>query len=396
MLILQDFKNAVKLLEVKSGKQRIRLETARAELVKINTCGTQMDGNTSHNEEEEFIDALGDEMPEVFKNIDGNFDKLDNIDLMLEQVKQSQNIEQMTKLKQEIDDTNEKLEQCEGLVNKLENEVIEWDSLKKLCRRDEELNEIDVLVKDFDADLSKENTTMQALLEKNESKLENSTQQKDIEDFTYLVEGIKAYQVDIQKLQDQIDELSEEKQRTFAAFDEDVPAPVKEEREARKAIQTKGKKKLAPGNTSSDKPTDMYYMIEINCKYRKTIHDLLKKLRYINQQRRDLEERYGQLKRDLNQVKEVKVYKPVKGDAIDELFAYHLNLHQLALPVQRVGPGKYMFGSKQILAKIINGKLVIRVGGGYMSADEFIEQYGKIELLKMMKAQQSAADGEEF
>jgi Rad3-related DNA helicase len=106
----------------------------------------------------------------------------------------------MTKLKQEIDDTNEKLEQCEGLVNKLENEVIEWDSLKKLCRRDEELNEIDVLVKDFDADLSKENTTMQALLEKNESKLENSTQQKDIEDFTYLVEGIKAYQVDIQKL----------------------------------------------------------------------------------------------------------------------------------------------------------------------------------------------------
>ena len=55
-----------------------------------------------------------------------------------------------------------------------------------------------------------------------------------------------------------------------------------------------------------------------------------------------------------------------------------------------------MFGSKQILAKIINGKLVIRVGGGYMSADEFIEQYGKIELLKMMKAQQSAADYDDF
>jgi hypothetical protein len=44
-----------------------------------------------------------------------------------------------------------------------------------------------------------------------------------------------------------------------------------------------------------------------------------------------------------------------------------------------------MFGSRQILAKIINGKLVIRVGGGYMSVDEFIDQYGKIELLKLMK-----------
>jgi hypothetical protein len=45
-----------------------------------------------------------------------------------------------------------------------------------------------------------------------------------------------------------------------------------------------------------------------------------------------------------------------------------------------------MFGTRQILCKIINGKLVIRVGGGYMGADEFIEQYGRIELLKMMKA----------
>lgn len=56
----------------------------------------------------------------------------------------------MTQLKNEIDETNEKLEQCEGLVNKLENEVVEWDALKKLCRRDEELNEIDVLVHDFE------------------------------------------------------------------------------------------------------------------------------------------------------------------------------------------------------------------------------------------------------
>jgi len=39
-----------------------------------------MDGNTSQQEEEEFIDALKEEMPEVFKNIDGNFEQLDKID----------------------------------------------------------------------------------------------------------------------------------------------------------------------------------------------------------------------------------------------------------------------------------------------------------------------------
>jgi hypothetical protein len=103
------------------------------------------------------------------------------------------------------------------------------------------------------------------------------------------------------------------------------------------------------------------------------IHSLLKELRVINQMKRDLDDKYALLKRDLNAVKAAKVYKAVKGDKIDELFAIHLNKAALNLPVKRLSEGKYLFGSKQILAKIINGKLVIRVGGGYMSADEFIE-----------------------
>lgn len=54
--------------------------------------------------------------------------------------------------------------------------------------------------------------------------------------------------------------------------------------------------------------------------------------------------------------------------------------------MKRISAGKYLFGTKQILAKIINDKLVIRVGGGYMSADEFIETYGPMEMLKAQKA----------
>jgi hypothetical protein len=86
------------------------------------------------------------------------------------------------------------------------------------------------------------------------------------------------------------------------------------------------------------------------------------------------------------------MYKAVKGDAVDELWAYHLNQHQLALKVTRLGPGSYMFGTRKIFAKIINGKLVIRVGGGYMSADEFITQYGQMEMLKMMENQRRIDD----
>lgn len=47
-----------------------------------------------------------------------------------------------------------------------------------------------------------------------------------------------------------------------------------------------------------------------------------------------------------------------------------------------------MFGTKKILANIVNDRLVIRVGGGFMNVEEFIEQYGKLEMLKLMKAEE--------
>lgn len=71
------------------------------------------------------------------------------------------------------------------------------------------------------------------------------------------------------------------------------------------------------------------------------------------------------------------------------MFAGFLNKAKLTIEVQRISASNYMFGTKKILAKIINGRLVIRVGGGYMNAEEFIEQYGKIEMMKMMKMEES-------
>lgn len=69
-----------------------------------------MDGNTTHNEEDEFIDALKDEMPDVFKNIELNFEQIDGIDILLKQVIESRNIEKMALLRKEIDDANNKVE----------------------------------------------------------------------------------------------------------------------------------------------------------------------------------------------------------------------------------------------------------------------------------------------
>lgn len=60
---------------------------------------------------------------------------------------------------------------------------------------------------------------------------------------------------------------------------------------------------MDPSKVESDKPTDIFYMIIINCRYKSRIHAMLKHLRLINQRRRELDDKYAKLKRDLNQVK---------------------------------------------------------------------------------------------
>ena len=42
-----------------------------------------------------------------------------------------------------------------------------------------------------------------------------------------------------------------------------------------------------------------------------------------------------------------------------------------------------MFGTRKIYAKVMNNKLVVRVGGGYMSFQEFIDTYGHVELKRI-------------
>ena len=157
-------------------------------------------------------------------------------------------------------------------------------------------------------------------------------------------------------------------------FDQDLPESIKESRESRKPDE----ENPPPADLVSDQKSsaeigkEMYLMISVNCKYKSKIQSLLRDISLLSRKRTNLQEMYITLKQDLNKKPPV-IYKPVKGDKIDEMFAVHLNKAQINLPVKREGPGKYLFGSKKLLVQIKNGKLLIKVGGGYMGADEFIE-----------------------
>ena len=49
----------------------------------------------------------------------------------------------------------------------------------------------------------------------------------------------------------------------------------------------------------------------------------------------------------------------------------------------RESSGVYEFGTRKVEVKVAKGKILIRIGGGYMPIDEFLEQYTPQELEKI-------------
>ena len=49
----------------------------------------------------------------------------------------------------------------------------------------------------------------------------------------------------------------------------------------------------------------------------------------------------------------------------------------------RESEGVYQFGSRRVAVKVEKDNIKIRVGGGYLSIDEFLDQYTPIELEKL-------------
>lgn len=81
------------------------------------------------------------------------------------------------------------------------------------------------------------------------------------------------------------------------------------------------------------------------------------------------------------------VYKAVKGDVVDELLGKYINSMEISVPIRRLGDGFYLFGTRKIYAKVLNNKLVVRVGGGFMNFTEFIDTYAMVELKKINELQ---------
>jgi chromosome segregation ATPase len=77
------------------------------------------------------------------------------------------------------------------------------------------------------------------------------------------------------------------------------------------------------------------------------------------------------------------IYTADGSSDVDKMFALYINAQRCPVKLKKIGNGQYIFGTKKIFAKIQNGKLVIRVGGGFMMIEDFLTTYTAQELSKM-------------
>lgn len=89
-----------------------------------------------------------------------------------------------------------------------------------------------------------------------------------------------------------------------------------------------------------------------------------------------------------------KLFVGKKGDMLDELLGNYINETGCPVPIKRLGNGFYMFGARKIFAKVLNGRLVIRVGGGFMVIEEFISAYAEQEMRKKKHMDEKAERAE--
>jgi hypothetical protein len=71
------------------------------------------------------------------------------------------------------------------------------------------------------------------------------------------------------------------------------------------------------------------------------------------------------------------MYWPVKDDPVDKKLADYINNAPASIKnhmeFERESAGIYKYGKKRVFMKIEKDNIIIRVGGGYLTMEEFID-----------------------
>lgn len=146
------------------------------------------------------------------------------------------------------------------------------------------------------------------------------------------------------------------------------------ERQLEECLRREQDNQAARDNLQKELEDASDYILELEekvYKANKTSLELLKQLK-------DAEVEIETLKQYIVDLKQrIAVYIPVKEDFTDKKLAEFINNYpersKLKIMFMRESEGVYQFGTKRVAVKVENHSIKIRVGGGYLSIDEFLD-----------------------
>ena len=97
----------------------------------------------------------------------------------------------------------------------------------------------------------------------------------------------------------------------------------------------------------------------------------------------------GQTTSNAENVKQQNLKEDFFEDDINKKLEEYMLNSSLPIKFVRVGEGVYTFGSKKVYVKMLNGRLIIRIGGGYMFIEQFIKMYANHETNQLKQSKEN-------
>lgn len=246
------------------------------------------------------------------------------------------------------------------------------DALKKYqMSRDDLHDEIERQKREYEELRAKDNKHFDTLMSERRE-IEDTLKQRE----TYISElhiKIKTLEVTRNELESLIDSLND-KLETL----KDVKAQLSGAQAVIKELNEEKDKMRNELSTAGD------FMLDLEQKVHKANTTSLELLRQL----KDAEGEIDALKEYIVELKSrVAVYIPVKEDDVDKRLAEYINNYpdrsKLKIMFMRESEGIYLFGTRKIYVRVENHKIIIRVGGGYLTIDEFLDIYTPVELERL-------------
>ena len=109
-------------------------------------------------------------------------------------------------------------------------------------------------------------------------------------------------------------------------------------REKRDRVEEEFEERMEPyKNNARVGKAEVFGLLRANGEMKRTIIELIKQLKDISRKIRDNKNRYQQLRTQLEKQQPRKLYKAIKGDIVDELFAEYINKLGCPVPIKRMG-----------------------------------------------------------